>query len=808
MIERSLLERALPAYEIGDELGRGGFGVVLAGRHRRLGRDVAIKQLPRAFGADSEMSRRFLAEAQMLARLDHPHIVPVYDYVEHDGMFVLVMEKMGGGSLGTRLRTNGIDAPLACCTVIAVLSALDRAHRAGVLHRDIKPDNVLFGESGVVKVADFGIAKVISAGAQGLTRTGEILGTPTYMAPEHLRGGELTGAADLYAVAVMLYELLAGAPPFSSEGGAIAVLYKHTHEPPPPLPDHVPRAIAAVIERGLAKEPSDRFAGAEDMAVALGTAATQCWGGDWTEALRCPLVAPPRVLRTLVGPPSRDTQPSPLPPPLPLATTPFASPPPFLATPPPPPPFAPPPPPPPPPDPTPPPPTTPPTIAVDDGVERAVAALLERLDATSLGRRFDVRPDDVVVVLGRAGLPLRRAWCRIASDDDDLPPVGTAVVLDGGGRAVWAAPLAVGGAQPAIVAEALAATLAPVVVLCDAAGLTDADRALRTLVPNRSVVRPLVMDDDLVPAPSAEVVGIGREVSSGHELWAERHAMVTALNLVHVERQLTLHLLQDRRPWGDRDVRAHALAVLAADRARIIDTTEGALHEAATVSVATISAALASIGSTFEAAALRGTGSIDAVDGALATLVGLGRDLTATWQRAELAVATLIDDRIARLAPQLAGEPPRAIAATTTAKRAGRGYAAVPALALLPTAASLQHLRARLVAAAGVARPTEQHVAAAVADDASTRLLAAAAHSGAVLEPLRERLEAWSASWLDDVTRWLDHGDTGLMAALDSSIDHAGASVDTADRRDAALDALADLEEIDALLARIEGGGR
>src|SRR4051812_17427681 len=161
MLDQRLVEAALPNYEIGGELGRGGWGVVLGGRHRELGRDVAIKQLPRAFAADPSVRARFLSEARVLASLDHPHVVPIYDFVEREGLCLLVMERLAGGTLWSRFTGEGVKMDDACAAVLATCAALQCAHDRGVLHRDIKPENLMFSANGTLKVTDFGIAKVV-----------------------------------------------------------------------------------------------------------------------------------------------------------------------------------------------------------------------------------------------------------------------------------------------------------------------------------------------------------------------------------------------------------------------------------------------------------------------------------------------------------------------------------------------------------------------------------------------------------------------------------------------------------------------
>ena len=275
---------ALPGYDIGGELGRGSWGVVLEGHHRQLKRDVALKQLPEALAADRAVRARFEEEARTLAKLDHPHIVPVYDFLSEDGLCVLVMEKLPGGTVWCRFTSEGLTAEDACAVALATSAALHCAHERGVLHRDIKPDNLMFSSSGTVKVTDFGIAKVIGGAETVATRGGETLGTPAYMAPEQALGGEPTPATDVYATGVMLYELLSGVLPFSHEGGSVAVMYRHVHEPPAPLgpaAPSVPTTIADVVMRALATDPADRYLSAADFGVALATATTSAWGPGW-----------------------------------------------------------------------------------------------------------------------------------------------------------------------------------------------------------------------------------------------------------------------------------------------------------------------------------------------------------------------------------------------------------------------------------------------------------------------------------------------------------------------------------------------
>src|SRR5438093_670474 len=218
--ERERLSAALPAYDIGAVLGRGAFAVVYAGRHRHLEREVAIKRLAPELLRETGGRDRFGAEARVLASLDHPHIVRVYDYVDREDLCAFVMERMHGGTLGDRLRSGRVSYAWACAVILAALQGLEHAHRKGVLHRDVKPENLLFGADDVVKVGDFGIAKVVGAQGARLAATTAAIGTPTYMAPEQVSrsAGPLGPATDVWAAGAVLYEMLAGEPPFALDG--------------------------------------------------------------------------------------------------------------------------------------------------------------------------------------------------------------------------------------------------------------------------------------------------------------------------------------------------------------------------------------------------------------------------------------------------------------------------------------------------------------------------------------------------------------------------------------------------------------
>lgn len=280
-LRRDALAAALPAYEIGEELGRGAYGIVVGATHRRLDRPVAVKVLTLDPG-DDDAAERFLAEARVLAGLDHPHVVRIYDYVERDGSCLLVMEHLGGGTLLQHMRTGRLTLPAAGALIVASCLGLDHAHGCGVLHRDIKPENLMFAADGVLKVTDFGIAHVM--GSTAATKTGVLTGTPAYIAPEQALGDALTAATDVYAVGTVLYELLAGRLPFDPADSPLATIYQHVHADPRPVLEvaaDLPEPVAAVVDRAVRREPDERPADARTFAAELVQAGGEAWGGLW-----------------------------------------------------------------------------------------------------------------------------------------------------------------------------------------------------------------------------------------------------------------------------------------------------------------------------------------------------------------------------------------------------------------------------------------------------------------------------------------------------------------------------------------------
>ncbi|MGX1807232.1 protein kinase domain-containing protein [Nocardia sp. NPDC055321] len=295
---------ALPGYEVDGQVGRGGCGVVLAGTHRGLARRVAIKQIPPQFADDAQVRRRFVDEARMMAALDHPHVVPVYDYIEHEDLCLLVLEFLPGGTVENRFVTAGFEATAAVAVALACAAGLEAAHRHGILHRDVKPSNLMFAANGTLKLTDFGIAKIIGGAETLVTRAGDIVGTPSYIAPEQVRGEELSPSTDVYALATMLYQLLSGALPFPPGTDAVAMLFAHAYGEPIPLTrvaPAVPQPIADTVMRGLASDPADRFATAESFGIALAEPAAHCWGANWLTPVGIPLIGADTIAAAATG---------------------------------------------------------------------------------------------------------------------------------------------------------------------------------------------------------------------------------------------------------------------------------------------------------------------------------------------------------------------------------------------------------------------------------------------------------------------------------------------------------------------------
>jgi serine/threonine-protein kinase len=282
-------------YEVESRLGEGGMATVFGGSDRLLGRKVAIKVLARQYAKDRTAVERFRREAQAAAGLNHPNVVSVFDTGSDEGVHYIVMEQVQGRTLADIIRNESALPPSRAADIaVGICRALASAHEKGMVHRDVKPGNVLLTPEGGVKVADFGIARVASVDT--LTATGSVMGTASYLSPEQARGGSIDPRSDIYSLGCVLYEMLTGKPPFDGET-PLSIAYKHVEEqpvPPSSLNPAVPAELEAVVEKAMAKDPDDRYGSAAEMARDLREAAP-------TAPLE-PTAAVPEVERTDVLP--------------------------------------------------------------------------------------------------------------------------------------------------------------------------------------------------------------------------------------------------------------------------------------------------------------------------------------------------------------------------------------------------------------------------------------------------------------------------------------------------------------------------
>ncbi len=290
-------------YQLIELLGRGGMGEVWRAHDTMIDRVVALKMLLPHFAKDPDFDRRFRREARTAARLDDPHVVPIYDVGEIDGRLYVTMRLINGVDLETLLKSGPLKPDRAVYIIEQIASALHAAHQAGLVHRDVKPSNILLGDNDFAYLIDFGIAR--AADDTALTSEGSTIGTWAYMAPERFRAGDIQPSSDIYALACVLYQCLTGEPPFP--GSTLEQVAVGHMVAPPPRPSEVSRTVPAgldrVIETGLAKQSTDRFPTAVDMA----TAARQAITGPITPAPPPPMTPP--------APPAPPWTPPPPPPP-------------------------------------------------------------------------------------------------------------------------------------------------------------------------------------------------------------------------------------------------------------------------------------------------------------------------------------------------------------------------------------------------------------------------------------------------------------------------------------------------------------
>ena len=288
----SMAERHIGKYVVKRELGRGGMGAVYLAEQTGLGREVAIKELVPSAAADPIALKRFLQEAQVMARTSHPNLVQVYDMEQIQGANYIVLEFVRGKSLRDLLNRGAIALPQVFAVMHGVLQALDYAHRHAIVHRDMKPENVLISDEGDVKVADFGIARLTDdSGGPGstATKTGTTVGTPQYMSPEQVASSKVDGRSDLYSAGIMFYELIVGQPPFtaSEADGPFTLMAKHVQAPPKPpsaLRPGLDPPLEEVVLKSLSKRPEDRYQNGQEFDEAVSGIADRLCPG-WQRSL-------------------------------------------------------------------------------------------------------------------------------------------------------------------------------------------------------------------------------------------------------------------------------------------------------------------------------------------------------------------------------------------------------------------------------------------------------------------------------------------------------------------------------------------
>lgn len=301
----TLTGKTLGKYQVFERIGRGGMADVYRGRHVRLDREVAIKVLHSHLAEGDDFRARFEREARAIARLQHPHIVQVYDFDILDDFIYMVMEFIQGGNL--KLRLDGafkqgrfLEFGFIQRVLDQVGSGLDYAHQQGMLHRDVKPGNILLREDGQAVLADFGIARILSS--TQYTATGALIGTPAYMSPEQGRGEALTPASDLYSLGVITYEMLTNSVPYEAET-PLATIHQQVYDPLPSmhsLRKDLPTDVIKVVERALQKEPADRFQSAGAFSGAFTSATAESEADENTAAAKVEEIKDPEALKETV----------------------------------------------------------------------------------------------------------------------------------------------------------------------------------------------------------------------------------------------------------------------------------------------------------------------------------------------------------------------------------------------------------------------------------------------------------------------------------------------------------------------------
>src|SRR5216684_2612210 len=284
-------ERRIGKYIVKGELGRGGMGAVYLAEQPGLGREVAIKELILSAVADPTALKRFMQEAQVMARTSHPNLVQVHDLEQIGDANYIVLEFVRGKSLRDRINQGTLPLPQTFAVMHGVLQALDYAHKHSIVQRDMKPENVLMSEEGDVKVADFGIARLTDDSGVGstATKTGTTVGTPQYMSPEQVASSKVDGRSDLYSAGIMFYELVVGQPPFtaSEADGPFTLMAKHVQAPPKPPSVHRPgldMGLEEVILKSLSKRPEERYQSGQEFDDAMSRIADRLCPG-WQRSL-------------------------------------------------------------------------------------------------------------------------------------------------------------------------------------------------------------------------------------------------------------------------------------------------------------------------------------------------------------------------------------------------------------------------------------------------------------------------------------------------------------------------------------------